>query len=647
MTRSSDLQSSHAGFPHIDVKQTRKSWFRTLFVVTSMLCVASGFACRSMPEEVPADVDPQTLRNPGAGPVVGFTTEDDAHAWRGIPFAKAPAGELRWRAPLPAEKWTEVREAVSYGASCIQFAGPAGGRDGAKRGEKTGSEDCLFLNIYAPKFVSDGVPRGDARLPVMYWIHGGGNTVGDATVYDASTLALQENVIVVTVHYRMGVLGWLSHPALRTRGTSALDASGNYGTLDLVRGLRWVSENIGAFGGDPSRVTIFGESAGGRNVFSLLLTPQAAGLFHGAIAQSGSATTAPRSSAENFVDDAEPGHKSSSNEAFLKILIADGRASDREEAKAALASMSDVALAEYLRGLTPEQLLAGYGGGELGGMYRIEQIIRDGAVIPEEPAIEALRLGKYNQVPSIMGTNRDELRLFSMFSSSHVAKLFGLPLWMKDAERYKASADHPTRMWKIRGVDAPAKAMREVQGPSVYGYRFDWDEEPRVGFIDMSEALGAAHAIEIPFVFGWLTLGPGTRFVFDDDKQESNRQLSERMMSYWAEFAYSGDPGRGRNGDLPLWKSWSPAAQSGEKFIVFDSEADGGVRMSDESPLTRDGVIKGIAADSRLIDHKRDRCDIYYSLASRTDSMTPEEYDEVEGGACAEDFPFADYPWKG
>ena len=128
--------------------------------------------------------------------------------------------------------------------------------------EKTRARRRVPKTVFAPRFAVDAVPGADESLPVMFWIHGGGNTVGDATVYDASRLAVQENVVVVSVHYRMGVLGWFSHPSLRTPGTSAVDGSGNYGTLDLVRGLQWVKENIGAFGGDPDRVTVFGESAG-------------------------------------------------------------------------------------------------------------------------------------------------------------------------------------------------------------------------------------------------------------------------------------------------------------------------------------------------------------------------------------------------
>ncbi len=604
-----------------------------------MLSICCGFGCSGLPEETAGVADASTLRTIAQGKVIGFTTEQPAHAWRGIPFAMPPVGPLRWRAPLAPKAFAATFEALAYGASCIQFAGAGGGRDGAKSGTVTGSEDCLFLNVYAPQFAPESLPDVGDRLPVMLWIHGGGNTVGDATSYDASRLAVQEQVIVVTVQYRLGALGWFSHSALRTPGTSAIDASGNYGTLDVIRSLEWVKENIAGFGGDPSRVTVFGESAGARDTFAMLLSPEAKGLFHRAIVESGRATTTSVATGENFVDASMPGEAFSSSEVLLKHLIADGRAGDRKQAKAELAAMDAAAILSYLRDKTPGEILSVYDSEGLSGMYRIPQMFRDGAVLPTEPAIAAFKLGKYNQVPTIMGTNRDENRLFMMFTSPFVAHFMGLPVWLKDVDRFQASADHPSKMWKVVGVDAPAAAMRAVQGGSVFAYRFDWDEEPNFLTLDLSLALGAAHAMEIPFVFGWLTLGPGTRFVFDDDKEESNRRLSDSMMSYWAEFAYSGDPGRGRKGDEVLWQSWSAASQANDKFIIFDVEADGGVRMSDDGELTREMVIAGVAVDKRLDKHPAVRCEIYRSFTSRGGGMSAADYAAIEDGACGADFP--------
>ena len=608
--------------------------------------LAWGLGCAAAPVEKPALPDPATRRTLVQGELIGSTTQDGAHAWLGIPFAKPPVADLRWRAPRPPDPWPGRLEALKHAASCIQFANPAGGRDGAKSGTVTGSEDCLYLNVYAPKSTLDRRPAADERRPVMGWIHGGGNTSGDAVPYDGGVLAMRHDLVVVTVHYRMGVFGWFSHPALRPEGTTAEDASGNYGTLDIARSLAWVRDNIAEFGGDPNRVTVFGESAGGSNVFSMLLSPAARGLFHTAIAQSGSAITRPLSEAENFVDDAEPGDLASSNEVLVKQLLIDGLAKDRAEAKAELVNMGPEKIANYLREKSPAQLLSVYDGSGFGGMYPSVTLLRDGAVLPLEPAVEAFRLGKYNQVPTILGTNRDEVRLFQLFGSPYVASLMGLPLWLKDVDLYQATAEHSSRMWKVRGVDSPASAMRGVQGPSVYGYRFDWDDEPKVLFLDLADALGAAHAIEIPFVFGRLSLGPGTRFVFDEKKSDANRWLSDQMMSYWAEFAYSGDPGRGRKGAQAEWKPWSASSNAAERFILFDAESDGGVRMSRDAILTRHSVIAGVASDQRLSAHQRVRCEIYLQFIVWGKGMTEEEYGSVENASCASDYPLASHPWE-
>ena len=227
---------------------------------------------------------PETLRQTTAGPVVGFVDELNTHGWTGIPFAAPPVGDLRWAAPRLPEPWQEPLQAVTFNNACLQLWGILAGTDG-ELGQVVGSEDCLYLNVWAPAGSSD---LDSEPLPVMFWIHGGGNTIGTANTSNGARLAAEQNLVVVTINYRLGVLGWLSHPALRQAERSAHDASGNYGTLDMIAALQWVQYNIASFGGDPDNVTIFGESAGGRNVYSLMfLSPPAAGLFHQVIAQSG------------------------------------------------------------------------------------------------------------------------------------------------------------------------------------------------------------------------------------------------------------------------------------------------------------------------------------------------------------------------
>jgi para-nitrobenzyl esterase len=497
----------------------------------------------------------------------------------------------------------------------------------------TGREDCLYLNIFAPRFVPDEVPTGDARLPVMVWIHGGGNSVGDSSLYDGSHLALRHDLIVVTVHYRLGVLGWFAHRALRGPGASAQDRSGNYGTLDLIRSLEWVRDNIEAFGGDPGRVTIFGESAGGTNVFSLLLSPEAAGLFQRAISQSGGAWTHSMAQAENSVDAPDPGRERSSHEVLVALLIGDERGGDRVAAEAALGEMNDQEVAAYLRGKSPSEVLSVFDASGLGGMYSLPALLRDGVVLPlAEPQDVFSNADSYNAVPVILGTNRDEDKLFLLFSSPAVTRVFGIPIWLNQEGLYQATAEYRTLMWKATGVDEPASAMRAAQGPSVFAYRFDWDEEPSFLWYDFPKLLGAAHALEIPFLFGGLSLGPATRFVFDQSKRDGYQELSRRMMSYWAEFAYTGDPGRGRDGGQLRWEPWGGPDAETPRFIVLDSEEGGGLRMTSEI-VPRDEIVARVLNDARF-QSWRERCSVLRSFVKWSKRMAEGEYESVADGAC-------------
>ena len=226
------------------------------------------------------------------GELIGFTAENGAHIWRGVPYGEDTSGKNRWRAPRPAPVWDGVREATAFAPVCPQIATPFTPIEGFVLGELEGSEDCLAMDIYAP---SDAVGRS---LPVMVWIHGGSNVSGASQMYIGDRLAANEDVIVISVQYRLGPLGWFSHQALRDSADTFEDTSANFGTLDLIASLKWVRDNITAFGGDPDRVTIFGESAGGHNVATLLGSPLAEGLFHQAIIQSGSFDSVSVSDAE-------------------------------------------------------------------------------------------------------------------------------------------------------------------------------------------------------------------------------------------------------------------------------------------------------------------------------------------------------------
>ena len=590
-----------------------------------------------VPPDPPHTADPASLRHPSAGATVGFVGRYGSHVWLGLPYAKPPVGERRWRAPEPREPWSGTREALRFGAHCPQLASTFAGVQDVAPGTPTGDEDCLHLNVYAPRFEASAVPSGDARLPVMMWIHGGGNVVGLADFYDGGKLAAAQNVVVVTINYRLGPLGWFRHPALRGPDASADDRSGNYGTLDQVRALEWVRDNIAAFGGDPGHVTIFGESAGGHDVYALLLSPNAKGLFQRAIVESGGTWLWPTARAENWSDDPVPGHRRSSNEAIAALLVADGTAKDRSDARAKLAAMSPDAVARYLRGKPAFDLFSVYAPDRKEQLIELPTVFADGSVLPaDDPLAHFARTDGWNRVPVMIGTNRDEDKLFLAVDPLYVKRWFGAVPRVREPDLYLATADAMSSMWKATGADGPAAAMRE-SSPDVFVYRFDWDEEPTLLGFDAGKFVGAGHGLEIPFVFGHWDLGPRGNVLLGDSSRAGREALSAQMQSYWTEFARAGAPGRGRAGDLPEWTAWDPAA-GGHKYAVLDTPAGGGVRMGSE-PLDRARVLASIESDPRLRS-QRERC----WVLRETFRYSDDEYAKAAAGRCAE-YPFDAFPW--
>ena len=591
----------------------------------------------------PPGADPASRRTlPPAGEVIGFSGAYGSHAWLGIPYAEPPLGALRWRAPRPAPPWSETRQALAPGPPCTQLSSVFSGEDRSRDGQAIGGEDCLYLSVWAPRFEPGQVPVGEARLPVMFWIHGGGNTIGTAAFYDGGNLAATRDVVVVAINYRLGPFGWFRHAALRGEGTSAADRSGNYGTLDMIQALRWVRENISAFGGDPDNVTLFGESAGGTNVFTLMLSTQAQGLFHRAVVQSGGMTSSDPDYAESFADEPEPGHRHSSNEILAKLLVADGTAPDAPQARAWIRSRDDAGIEAYLRGKSNVEILEAYRTRPDQGMLDMADVFRDGYVLPRQEAAERIARGAYNRVPVILGTNRDENKLFMAFDPQLAEWRFGLFPRAKDESYYEAHSEHTAKAWKARSVDGPSSAMRAVQGPTVYAYRWDWDEEPGIPLlVDGARMVGAGHGLEIPFVFGHWNLGPETSRLFVWWNASGREALSRQMMSYWTRFAHAGSPGRGREGDLPEWTPWEDSAPDAPRYMLLDTPAGGGPRMASQT-WTIDAVVAAALADERLAT-ARDRCSVLASLAS-WDYIDARAYASAGGGICA---PYAldAYPW--
>lgn len=557
-------------------------------------------ACTTNEGPAPApEADARTRLTLTTGQVEGFVDARGPHVWLGLPYAQPPVGALRWRAPLPPLPETGVRDATRFGAACPQIGSPLGGAPQAAYGSIWGEEDCLFLNVYAPAGA-----RTD--LPVMVWIHGGGNSAGHSGFFDGTPLVAAHDVIVVTLNYRLGPLGWLHHPALA--GETLADAAGNYGTLDLVRALAWVREEIGVFGGDPSKVTVFGESAGASDIASLLVSPYADGLFRGAILQSGGTASVSVAEASHRADAAEPGLPASSGELLLRALRKDDADCDRACAIARADALSLGEQEAVFRGLSLAELFRLFEGDE--GVLGPDSpaIIRDGAVLPDRPFIELLgEPGAFHPVPVLLGTNRDEPKIFQAFDPRQVTRLAGLPLWAKDARLYDLRGEYGALAWRVRGVDDIARRLHGADVP-VWSYRWDWDEEGRFLFVDLSRLLGAAHGLEIPFVFGHFDVGPQTALLFHDDNAEDREALSERMMAYWVAFARDLDPGTGADGASPLWAPFDPAA--GASFVTLDTGPDG-IRMEPEV-ITFEGFVERLAGDERF-ESAEERCAVFAS----------------------------------
>ncbi len=471
----------------------------------------------------------------GLGKLAGNETEG-VRSFKGIPYAQPPLGELRFRPPAPPQPWPGERDATRFGASAPQSGLMLAALPGMDVGPQ--SEDCLYLNVYAPA----GARPGD-RKPVLVWIHGGGFVIGSGSqqVYDGSGLARRGDVVVVTINYRLGVLGFLD---LGEPGDVAVD---NAGILDQIAALRWVQEHITAFGGDPDNVTIFGESAGGMSVGTLLGCPAARGLFHKAIAQSGACH-------------AVHANRESSSAVTAAVLSALGLSTPNVRA---------------LREIPVDKLLAAQQQVSMqmltmGGTHLLPfQPVVDGDTLPRHP-LDAIRAGNAAGVPLLIGTNRDEWNLFGFMDpelrqldAEKIAERVQRRLPHADGAKlvagYRASRSEAdwSAIWLAIETDRvfriPAIRLAEAQGahaPAVHAYWFTW-ASPGFGGL-----LGSCHAIEIAFVFGGLHLPGADQFVGTGPDAEA---LCRRTMDAWLSFARTGDPG---HEDLPDWPAYDSSRRA-------------------------------------------------------------------------------------
>jgi para-nitrobenzyl esterase len=300
--------------------------------------------------------------------------------------------------------------------------------------------------------------------------------------------------------------------------------------------------------------------------------------------------------------------------------------------------MNAPTIERYLHDQTGAEILGAYETALGSGMIEMPKIFRDGTVLPAEPTMDLLaRPGSFHRVPVMLGTTRDENKLFMYLDEEWTWRIFGMIPHVYEPELYDLNAEYLAKMWKANGADGPARALATGGNDALFVYRFDWDEEPSLLGIDLGRVLGASHGFEIPFVFGHFELGDAGNIIFTDDNRPGREELSAKMMSYWANFARTGNPAKGVAGDLLAWDPWGVGA-----FLVLDTEAGGGLHMSRDT-VTREGILEALAGDERFAEITG-RCRVLRSLANWSWGMEPGDYPQALGGACAA-YPLDAFPW--
>jgi para-nitrobenzyl esterase len=454
-------------------------------------------------------------------------------------------------------------------------------------GGAVGSEDCLYLNVWRPASAERG-------LPVYVYVHGGGNSTGAADAlpdYMGYAVAARSGMVFVSLNYRLGPLGWFLDPDI-AEGADPDSASGNFGTLDIIQALKWVHDNVEAFGGDPSRVTLAGESAGALNTLSLMLSSKASGLFQRAVVESGyRGFSSPETARE------------ASRKLFASLLVKRGKAPDEGAALKLADLMPSADRAALLRAASARELVSLLKGGTT-GMSGWPSAIADGLVLPSE-GFAAFSGAYANRVPLIIGSNKEETKLFLYFA--------GKPDWRKPL--YRAMGKFGGLSWKAAGVDSIADAIASSpNAPGVYVYRFDWGSPWADGKSVLPGAwgrrVGAFHASEVGFFLGTDScLGAlFTGRLHGAANEKGRRALSSGIMAYLAAFAASGDPnaiaagGELRREPLPRWaprpEDAARSAAAGEPVgIVFDANLAEASFAPLAEVVTKEGVDAAIDAE--------------------------------------------------
>ena len=527
--------------------------------------------------------------------VVEATKTKNIYLFEDIPYAEPPIDNLRWKAPRTLKAHQKISPKENN--FCVQRPSNLGGVD--SNNFYVGNEDCLYLDVFIPN------ESFEEQLPVMFWIHGGGNTSGLKDLYDFSKMVSRHNIILVRINYRLGPFGWFTHPAIQGFQEGD-DKSSNFGTLDIIKALEWVSLNISAFGGDPSNVTIFGESAGGHNVLSLLVSKKAKGLFHKAISMSGYTTTVTLEDAFN------PKIESSTSNYSSKKIVQEIFKKFNE--KDISVTQSDNKTRQMLLEISTEDFFSIYSQRET--YDEIPLLTADGIVIPKIGLKNALSDENHlNIVPTIAGYNRDEVKLwlatakyfvdleFSVFGS-----VLNIPkVKLNDEDSFEAFNYYRSAAWKIRGVQEPLNALKIAGNDDLYAYRYDWDDHRKFFIADFKKLIGAAHATEIPLLAGNYDLVGG--YPLSDliyPPSFSKRYVSKNMMRLWTNFAKYGTPGESSNNVI-----WEPYVSNNKysNFLVIDKKRK--LKMS-QVDISFKTLTKELINDQRV--DKLEKCVLLFQM---------------------------------
>ncbi|NLD38584.1 MAG: carboxylesterase family protein [Desulfatiglans sp.] len=494
------------------------------------------FACDSTPDKNQVkkssapeikEAPPVTTKVEVTGGTIEGIEEDGILTYKGIPFAAPPIGDLRWKAPAPVRPWSGIKKTDVFCDACMQTANAMGNTSPV-------SEDCLYINVWTP------AKKTDEKLPVIYWVHGGGYSGGSTStpMYDGMGFA-RKGVVMVSVAYRLGPFGFLAHPELSIESGNG---SGSYGMLDMVEGLKWVKDNIANFGGDPGNVTIFGHSAGGAAISLLAATPLTKGLFHRAICMSGGSFTPLMTENQAGIGLGLPALKlaESNGEQFLKELGA-----------------ADIKAA---RALSADDIQNKLSGGMGGMRFRP---VADGYVISND-LYSLYMAGNFNDTPVLLGHTSNEMGSFGGNQEltkadfeKQIKEQYGPQAELilsayphaTDAEATRASRDIRNDSSFSWNTWAWSRLQTQKGKNSAYQYYFDYNPGP--------PDTGSGHGSDVPYAF--QTLG-GVETTPEDDLE-----LSDMISSYWANFAKTGNPnGQG----LPEWPAFT---ETDQKVMVFDA----------------------------------------------------------------------------